>query len=189
MQDATNKNDLDRYPLSADDIVVTNYHNLVLKVFQQMVGKYGQWLYRHRDDIVQTGYIGLLKAKEKYVPGRGSFLGLAYLRIMSAMQGEIARYAKYETHTVPLEKIKAKERKQDNSLTWEDRLSGTYIDYGLMIRSITDEDSRKLLLGIIEMYPYWKLRSILNESKEEHDARVEQLKGEMVDLLEIYHPQ
>ena len=154
-----------------------------------MIFKYGSWLYRHKVDLVQTGYIGLLKAKTKYKPGRGSFLGLAYLRIMTAMQGEIARYARYETYTVSLEKISPGEDKHDNSYSWEDLLAGEYIDYPLIIRSVSGKDNRKVLSGLINGLPYWKLRSICSESKEEHDARIELIKEEMVDLLEIFHPR
>ena len=62
------------------------------------------------------------------------------------------------------------------------------VDYESVLRMITDPDDQKLLEGIIEMYPYWKLRKILGETKEEHDARVARLKDELREILRIFHP-
>ena len=178
------------YPKTRKEIDVMNYKNLVLKVYNNLTVKFGQWLHRYRVDLVQTGYIGLIKAKEKYVPGRGSFVALAYLRIMSAMQEEIAKYAKYEMNTTPLEEMTVSTGDPEGSgnITWEDMFKGDILDYGLIFRMISDDDDRQVLVGIIEMYPYWKLRSILNETKPEHEARVKNIKQELRELLEILHP-
>lgn len=176
------------YPLTNEEIDVTNYNNLVIKVFNRLVQKYGPWLHRHRDDLLQCGYVGLIKAKEKYTPGRGSFLALAYLRIMSKMQEEIAKYAKFEMNTTPIEEIYLPRNNQEEKLNWTDMFGGHILDYGMILRMVADTDDRKLLVGIIEMYPYWKLRAVINESKEDHEIRVARIKEELRELLEILHP-
>lgn len=179
------------YPETNEEIVILNYENLNIKVFNRMVQKFGPWLHRHRFDLLQTGYIGLIKAKEKYTPGRGSFVALAYLRIMSVMQNDIAKYAKFEMNTIPLEDVSGPtgtSKGEMSEMTWEDMFSGHILDYGLLLRMVEDADDQKVLLGIIEMYPYWKLRAIMNESKEDHEIRVARIKEELKELLEILHP-
>lgn len=189
---ATKAVDKMKYPDTNEEIDVLNYHKLIIKVYKAMCLKYGTWLERHKEDLVQSGYIGLVKAKEKYTPGRGSFLGLAYLRIMSAMQGDIARHAKYDVNTTPLEsfgpKHDAKSPDGTERLSWEETFSGNILDYEVVLRFITDEEDKAVLFGIIEMYPYWKLRNILKETKEEHESRVVRIKQELRELLEILHP-
>jgi hypothetical protein len=177
------------YPETNEEIDVNNYSNLVVKVFKGLIQKFGPWINRHRDDLIQQGYIGLIKAKEKYTPGRGSFIALAYLRIMSAMQEEIAKYAKYEMNTTPIEEIKHVSGNEDaDKLDWADMFPGDIIDYGVLLRMVEDNDDRKVLFGLIETYPYWKLRAIMKESKEDHEIRVVRIKENLKELLEILHP-
>jgi len=181
--------DLQKYPKRNEDIIIEDYHNLVLKVYCHMIAKFGTWLQRYKQDLIQSGYCGLIKAKEKYEPGRGSFLGLAWLRIQSAMQSDIAKYAKFETYTMPIEDLKLYANAADSEqLDWQDLIPSEMVDYESVLRMITDPDDQKLLEGIIEMYPYWKLRKILGETKEEHDARVARLKDELREILRIFHP-
>jgi hypothetical protein len=178
-----------KYPKTREEIQVRNYHRLILKVFNVVLKKYGPWVNDHKDDLIQTGYVGLLKAKEKYTPGRGSFLGLAYLRIMSAMQNDIAKYAKYSVHTTPVEDIKETSFGNDkDKLLWEELFSLVIINYEAIFRMVSDPDDRKILYGILDQYPYWKLRAILNETKEDHESRIERIKEELTDILEILHP-
>lgn len=178
-----------KYPETNEEINVVDYHNLVLKVFNSMVNKFGKWLYDHKADLVQSGYVGLLKAKEKYTPGRGSFLGLAYLRIMSAMQNDIAKYAKHEMNTISAEDLKScTQGPGSEKLDWNDMFPAVILDYDSIFKMVTNEDDKKVLVGIINMYPYWKLRNILGETKQEHDDRVLRIKEDLVEILEILHP-
>lgn len=178
-----------KYPKTREEIQVRNYHRLILKVFNIVLKKYGTWVNDYKEDLIQTGYVGLLKAKEKYTPGRGSFLGLAYLRIMSAMQNDIAKYAKYSVHTTPVEEIKGSSENQDrDKLMWEELFSQVIINYDAVFRMVSDPDDLRVLNGILDQYPYWKLRAILNEDKASHEARIERIKEELSDILEILHP-
>lgn len=178
-----------KYPLTNEEINVSDYHNLVLKVYCHMISKFGRWLQRYKKDLIQVGYIGLLKAKEKYEPGRGSFLGLAYLRIMSQMQSDIAKYAKFETNNMSIEDLCLYSDAPDSDkLDWQDLIPSDQVDYGAVFAMIKDPDDLALLEGIIEMYPYWKLRYILKEKKEDHDKRVERIKDELREILRVIHP-
>jgi hypothetical protein len=177
------------YPRKNRDIDIMDYENLVNKVFNSRVKKFGGWVHLYREEMVQEGFIGLMKAKEKYQPGRGSFLGLAWLRISKAMNTELAKFAKYNMNTKPIDSLNGYARVDGNSsLNWEDLVAGDIIDYEVIIGFVSEEDDKKLLHGIIEMYPYWKLRAILGESKAVHEMHVEKLKVELLELLDIVHP-
>lgn len=184
----TKKKNPMKYPATNEEIDILNYQNLNLNVFNHLVNKFGPWLYRHKADLLQSGMIGLLKAKEKYIAGRGSFLGLAYLRIMSQQQLEIAKYAKFEMNTTPLENMKnSVEHENSDKLSWEDSFGGVILDYEAIFKMIMDDDDKRLLVGLVDQYPYWKLRAILKETKEEHEERVEHLRVELVDIVEVLH--
>lgn len=176
-----------RYPETREEIDVTNYTGLIHKVFNDLVGKFGDWIRYQKQDLIQTGYIGLIKAKEKYVPGRGSFLGLAYLRIRSAMQTDIVKYSKFYSQTTQLENIRCSGSNDDDGLDWESTFGEVILNYHAVFSMVTDEDDRKLLVGLIELYPYWKLRAILKETKEDHEVRVYRLKQELRDIVDTLH--
>ena len=177
------------YPICKEDIDVTQYFKLIIKVFNHNVSRFGPWLKKHKEDVVQAGYIGLIKAKSKYEPKKGSFLGLAWLRIDSAIKAEVATLSRYHMNHVSLEDIGySPSATATDKLPWEEMFSGDILDYGIILRMVKGEDHKKLLYGIIEMYPYWKLRAILGETKEEHDAHVLFLKSELLGLLATIHP-
>jgi len=190
MSKVKKEKDPKKYPKRRRDIKLEDYENLVQKVYKHKVDKFGGWLKMHKEDILQVGRIGLIKAKEKYTPGRGSFLGLAWLRIDTQMNNEVAYLAKHKVTTNYLEDFKGTGNRGDDSvLSWEDLFSSVTVDYEVLLRMYEEGDDKKLLWGMIEMYPYKKLRAILKESDELHFERVARIKRELIELFEILHPQ
>ncbi len=171
-----------------DSINILEYDRLLHKMIYKMSKTYGKWVFDYKEELMQEGYIGLIKAHKVYDPTRGTFVTIAYLRVHTEMCHYLNHKAKGFVRMNNLEDVQGKSSPLGGgSFTWEDLFAGNEVDYLAVARlSIDKEDivSQKLFEGLIMGVRKGSLHKFCGVPRDEIQGRIDELKGLMVAVVE-----
>ena len=113
--------------LPKDQINILDYKNLLIKIINKLAKDYGLFVYDYEEDLLQTGYVALIAAWEKYDKTRGTFVTIAWLRAHTYMQRQLFKYIKEYVATVNLEDLKFSD--SEDNMGWQDLFPSQDVDY------------------------------------------------------------
>lgn len=74
--------------------LIKNYHPFVVSTMNKRFGKYT--CVKHGNDLIQSGYVGLIEAAHKYDPKRGTYATCAYWYLLKNFYDYIKTYSMVE---------------------------------------------------------------------------------------------
>ena len=174
-----------------DEVDLLGYDKLMKKVLYQLGKKHGQWVFDLKEELLQEGIIGLIKAHKAYDPDRGTFVTIAYLKIHTEMTRLINKRAREFVCMNNLEEIKfCYVQGSTAKLSWQELFPSSDVDYLAVAKLSIKEDDKvgwKLLEGLCNGVRKNSMHKFIGLSKADTERRLKKLKDDMIAVvLELY---
>ena len=171
-----------------DEVDVTEYEPLIHKVVKDFARTYGDLITDNYEDYVSVGYIALIKAKKEYDPDRGTFVTIAFLKVLSAVQALYLKYKKQQSVS-DLRKLKVHDKEGESvedSDSFTENASGSSIDYKV-VGSLLSKENQRLYLALCQGKEKGMICRHLDIKWHDYDNRVRELKDEIHEVMTILY--
>lgn len=152
-----------------DDIKLENHLELVNYVVNKY---YKTWKHdKEYEDLMQVGYVGLCKAKQRYDPEKGSFSNYAVIKIrgeISAWIRDNAERKLVQKKAIPLDK---KFNEAEDDLVFEERIPSVQYDEmcsdvsAFDFRTCLNDKDKQIFDLIVKNYTYEEIGEKIGLSK------------------------
>lgn len=171
-----------------DEVDVTEYEPLIHKVVKDFARTYGDLITDNYEDYVSVGYIALVKAKKAYDPDRGTFVTIAFLKVLSAVQALYLKYKKQQSVS-DLRKLEVHDKEGESvedSDSFIENASGSTIDYRV-VGSLLSKENQRLYLALCQGKRKGTICRHLDIKWHDYDNRVRELKDEIHEVMTILY--
>lgn len=171
-----------------DEVDVTEYEPLIHKVVKDFARTYGDLITDNYEDYVSAGYIALIKAKKAYDPERGTFVTIAFLKVLSAVQALYLKY-KEQQSVSDLRKLKVNDKEGESvedSDSFTESVSGSTVDYRV-VGSLLSKENQRLYLALCQGKRRGIICRHLDIKWNDYDNRVRELKDEIHEVMTILY--
>ena len=171
-----------------DEVDVTEYEPLIHKVVKDFARTYGDLITDNYEDYVSAGYIALIKAKKAYDPERGTFVTIAFLKVLSAVQALYLKYKKQQSVS-DLRKLKVNDKEGEgveDSDSFTENASGSTIDYKV-VGSLLSKENQRLYLALCQGKRKGMICRHLDIKWNDYDNKVRELKDEIHEVMTILY--
>ena len=171
-----------------DEVDVTQYEPLIHKIIKDFARTYGDLITDNYEDYVSVGYIALMKAKKAYDPDRGTFVTIAFRKVLSAVHALYLKYKKQQSVS-DLRKLKVSDKEgesAEDSDSFTENVSGSNIDYGV-VGSMLSEECQRLYLALCKGERKGAICRHLDIKWHDYDKRVRELKDELHEVMTILY--
>ena len=177
----------ERIPI--EDVDLLGYDRLLNKILFALGKKYGQWVFDLKEELLQEGIIGLIKAHKAYDPERGTFVTIAYLKVHTEMVRFINAKAKQFVIMNDLENLHVSLNANEVSsmITWEDLIPSNQVDYLAVAKiSIKEDDHVGWLLfnALCNGMKKSELPKHIGLSVKDTQRRRKKLREDMIAVVE-----
>lgn len=171
-----------------DEVDVTEYEPLIHKVVKDFARTYGDLITENYEDYVSAGYIALIKAKKAYDTERGTFVTIAFLKVLSAVQALYLKYKKQQSVS-DLRKLKVNDKEGESvedSDSFTESVSGSTVDYRV-VGSLLSKENQRLYLALCQGKRKGIICRHLDIEWHDYDNRVRELKDEIHEVMTILY--
>jgi len=173
--------------IAKSEVDIDQYQPLVNKIVNSYVKCYGDIAFDNRDDLLQEGYIGLIKAKKTYDPERGTFVTHGYRCATSEINKKFKKLVdEYKRSDLSID------RETDGTGASSDHTSdaksnvlshpGTIINYESIGRMLNHEH-RKLYWCLYNGLNTYKTCAMCDIPYKDYSKHLANLREEIVEIL------
>lgn len=171
--------------LPKDEIDILDYKGLLIKVLNVLARKHGKNVFLYEEDLIQEGYIGLIKALEAYDPTRGTYVTIAYLKVYTEMTRFLLRAGREYRCTVSPEDLTFMDGSPGD---WESLFQNETVDYDAVARlAAVDDIDLELYKHLVSGTRSRSIHVQIGITTKEVRSRKDRLKENMVAVtMDIY---